>query len=248
VIKEGLYEDFERREQLFEIARFRSTRGENVSLRDYVNGLKENQTAIYYLTAEDETKAKSSPQLEGYKARDVEVLLLTDPVDSFWVRTAMGYDGKPFTSVAQGAGDLDQIKAADAKAPDVARDATLDDLIAAMTAALGSRVSGVRLSKRLTDSAVCIVNDGQMDRTLEKLLARQQDSDVSVSSPVLEINGGHGLIKALSAMVAAKGAESVSDAAFLLLDQAQVLEGESVTDPAAFATRMARMMQTAFGG
>jgi molecular chaperone HtpG len=83
VIKEGLYEDMERRDQLFEIARFRSTKGENVSpASDYVAGLKENQTAIYYLTAEDAAKAKASPQLEGYKARDVEVLLLTDPVDS----------------------------------------------------------------------------------------------------------------------------------------------------------------------
>ena len=76
-------------------------------------GLKENQTAIYYLTAEDAAKAKASPQLEGYKARDVEVLLLTDPVDSFWVRTALGFDGKPFKSVTQGSADLDLIKPKD---------------------------------------------------------------------------------------------------------------------------------------
>ncbi len=86
VIKEGLYEDMERRDQLFEIARFRTTKAASVSLKDYVAGLKENQTAIYYLTAEDAGKAAASPQLEGYKARDVEVLLLTDPVDSFWVQ------------------------------------------------------------------------------------------------------------------------------------------------------------------
>ena len=113
VIKEGLYEDYERRDQLFEVARFNSTKRESITLKDYIADLKENQTAIYYLTAEDANKAKSSPQLEGYKARDVEVLLLTDPVDSFWVRTALGFDGKPFKSVAQGTADLDLIKAKD---------------------------------------------------------------------------------------------------------------------------------------
>jgi molecular chaperone HtpG len=113
VLKEGLYEDLERRDQLFEVVRFRTTHSdaETVSLRDYVSRLKDNQTAIYYLTGEDATKAAMSPQLEGYRARGVEVLLLTDPVDSFWVRTALGFDGKPFRSVTQGAADLESIQA-----------------------------------------------------------------------------------------------------------------------------------------
>lgn len=246
VIKEGLYEDMERRDQLFEIARFRSTKGETVSLRDYVAGLKENQTAIYYLTAEDAAKAAASPQLEGYKARDVEVLLLTDPVDSFWVRTALGFDGKPFKSITQGVADLDAIKPATEKDVVPEADASVVTLVAALKEALGDRVKEVRVSKRLTDSAVCLVADGMMDRTLEKLLSRQQDSGVSISAPVLEVNPGHGLIKALAAQARAKGAASVSDAAHLLLDQAQVLEGEPVADPAAFARRMAEVMQRAF--
>jgi len=246
VIKEGLYEDMERRDQLFEIARFRSSKGENISLRDYVAGLKENQTAIYYLTAEDAAKAAASPQLEGYKARDVEVLLLTDPVDSFWVRTALGFDGKPFKSITQGVADLDAIKPAAEKAPPPEADAATVTLVVALKEALGDKVKEVRVSKRLTDSAVCLVADGMMDRTLEKLLSRQQDSGVTISAPVLEINPGHGLIKALAAQVAGKGAASVSDAAHLLLDQAQVLEGEPVADPAAFARRMAEVMQKAF--
>jgi molecular chaperone HtpG len=246
VIKEGLYEDMERRDQLFEIARFRSSKGENISLRDYVAGLKENQTAIYYLTAEDAAKAAASPQLEGYKARDVEVLLLTDPVDSFWVRMALGFDGKPFKSITQGVADLDAIKPAAEKAPPPEADAATVTLVVALKEALGDKVKEVRVSKRLTDSAVCLVADGMMDRTLEKLLSRQQDSGVTISAPVLEINPGHGLIKALAAQVAGKGAASVSDAAHLLLDQAQVLEGEPVADPAAFARRMAEVMQKAF--
>ncbi len=247
VIKEGLYEDFERRDALFDIARFKTTKSEGVTLKDYLAGLKENQTAIYYLTAEDAAKAASSPQLEGYRARDVEVLLLTDPVDSFWVRTAMGFDGKPFKSVAHGSADLDLIKAK-VETPEVKADEPeITALLFAFKQALGVRVSDVRVSKRLTDSAVCLVNDGQMDRMLEKLLSRQKDSGVAVSAPVLEINAGHGLMKALAKMVDSKGASSVDDAAHLLLDQAFMLEGEVVAEPADFAKRLGAVMQKAFG-
>ena len=246
VIKEGLYEDYERRDQLFEVARFNSTTRENITLKDYIAGLKQNQTAIYYLTAEDANKAKSSPQLEGYKAREVEVLLLTDPVDSFWVRTALGFDGKPFKSVAQGTADLDLIKARDEATSSKADEPAAINLVTAFKQVLGSRVSDVRISKRLTDSAVCLVNDGQMDRTLEKLLSRQADSGVVISAPVLEINAGHDLIKALAKLAENKGAMSVDDAAHLLLDQAFMLEGEVVAEPNDFAKRLAKVMITAF--
>ena len=105
----------------------------------------------------------------------------------------------------------------------------------------------VRASKRLTESAVCIVNDSAMDRTLEKLLSRQKDSGISVSAPILEINPSHALIKALGDQVKAKGASSVEDAAQLLLDQAFIIEGEQVPDPAGFARRLAEVMAKAFG-
>jgi molecular chaperone HtpG len=248
VIKEGLYEDFERRDQLFDIVRFRSTKTEALTLKDYISGLKENQTAIYYLTAEDAVKAAASPQLEGYTARDIEVLLLTDPVDSFWVRSALGFDGKPFKSVTQGIADLDLIKVKEgAQSTDGADGAEISVLVAALKQVLGAKVSDVRVSKRLTDSAVCLVNDGQMDRTLEKLLARQKDSGVGLSAPVLEINGGHSLIQALGKLVTTQGAASIESAAQLLLDQAYVLEGELVPDPAAFAKSLADVMAKVFG-
>ena len=247
VIKEGLYEDWERRDALFEVARFKSTKRASISLKEYIADLKENQTAIYYLTGEDAAKAAASPQLEGYKSRDIEVLLLTDPVDSFWVRTAMGFEGKPFKSVSQGAGDLDTIKPAEDKRPEAKDTPETAALIAAFKQALGARVSDVRTSKRLTDSACCIVNDGQMDRTLEKLLSRQKDSGVAISAPVLEINPSHVLITALTAALKAKGPSAVEDAAHLLLDQATMLEGEVVADPSAFAKRLDAMMAKAFG-
>ncbi len=245
IIKEGLYEDFERRDQLFEIVRFASTKSDALGLKDYIAGLKENQTAIYYLTAETAEKAKASPQLEGYKARDVEVLLLTDPVDSFWVRTALGFDGKPFKSITQGAADLDLIKLKDegAKVETADGDATL--LIVALKQALGTRVSDVRVSKRLTESAVCLVNDGQMDRTLEKMLSRNKEAGVAVSAPALEINVAHGLIKTLAAKVKLDGPASIDDPAHMLLDQAYVLEGEVVPDPVAFAKRLIDVMAKA---
>lgn len=247
VIKEGLYEDWERRDALFDVARFKSTKRTSITLKEYIADLKENQTAIYYLTGEDVAKAAASPQLEGYKSRDIEVLLLTDPVDSFWVRTAMGFEGKPFKSVSQGAGDLDTIKPAEDKRPEAKDTPETAALIAAFKQALGARVSDVRTSKRLTDSACCIVNDGQMDRTLEKLLSRQKDSGVAISAPVLEINPSHGLITAMEAALKIKGPSAVEDAAHLLLDQATMLEGEVVADPSAFAKRLDAMMAKAFG-
>ena len=247
VIKEGIYEDMEHRDQLFEFARFRSTKNASVTLKDYVGGLKENQTAIYYLAGEDAVKAAASPQLEGYKARDVEVLLFVDPVDSFWVRTAMGFDGKPFKSVTQGTADLDLIAVKDAPPKSEVRESATAKLIVAMKESLGGKVKDVRSSTRLTDSAVCLVADGELDRTLEKLLARQKDSGVNVSAPVLEINAGHPLIVALAAAADA-GASSpeIADAAQLLLDQAHVLEGEPVSDPAGFSRRMANVLTKAF--
>ena len=247
VMKEGLYEDMERRDQLYEIVRFRTTAGDFVSLKDYLARLQENQTAIYYITAEDEAKAKASPQLEGYAARGLEVLLLTDAIDSFWVRTALGYEGKPFKSVTQGAADFDLIKPRDEPAADAAGEAQTAVLAAALKQALGDRVKDVRASKRLTESAVCIVNDSTMDRTLEKLLSRQKESGISVSAPILEINPSHALIKALGNQVKSKGASSVEDAANLLLDQAFIVEGEQLPDPAGFARRMAEVMAKAFG-
>ncbi|NNE22833.1 MAG: molecular chaperone HtpG [Rhizobiales bacterium] len=246
VIKEGLYEDMERRDQLFEVVRFRSTKTDEqtVSLKDYVANLAENQAAIYYLTGDDAEKAAQSPQLEGFKARGIEVLLLTDPVDSFWVRTAMGFDGKPFKSVTQGTADLDAIPVKDEDKPDDVDNSAVATLIAAMKQSLGDKVKDVRSSSRLTDSPVCLVaDDAGLDRTIEKLLAKQGTTGVSVSAPVLEINPSHALIKALADKAKSAGASAdFDDSAQLLLDQAYVLEGEPVADPAGFASRLTKLL------
>jgi molecular chaperone HtpG len=248
VIKEGLYEDMERRDELFAIARFRTTKGEDVSLKEYVGRLVNNQTAIYYLTAEDARKAQASPQLEGFAARGIEVLLLTDPVDSFWVRTAIGFEGKPFRSVTQGAADLDRMPLPEGSPAPEKDDAAVGTLMAVIKQTLGDAVTEVRKSARLTDSPVCLVADASgLDRTLERLLSRQGDTHIKVSPPVLEINAGHPLIVALAARAKAAGASAeLEEAARLLLDQAYILEGEPVADPAGFAKRLSAVMATAY--
>lgn len=249
VIKEGLYEDMERRDQLYDICRFRSTTSEGaetVTLADYVSRMKENQTAIYYLTGDDAAKAEVSPQLEGYKARGIEVLLLTDPVDAFWVRTSLGYDGKTFKSVTQGGADLDEVPLQDKpEEKDKSDDAATATLITALKAALGDAVQDVAKSNRLTSSPVCIVaGDQGFDRTLEKYLARQEGKS-SISAPVLEINPDHALIAKLAER-AGKG-EDVGEAARLLLDQAVILEGEVPADATGFAERVSKLMQQVYG-
>ncbi|WP_425432957.1 molecular chaperone HtpG [Hartmannibacter diazotrophicus] len=244
VLKEGLYEAPDRRDDLFKLARFHTTRGDGWrSLKDYVADLKENQTAIYYALGESKDAVLASPHLEGYKARGLEVLLLTDPVDAFWVRTALGYDGKPFKSVSQGSADLDQIALEDGKDEDTAPAADVAAFALALKEVLGDRVTEVRASSRLATSAVCLVApDYGLDRRTEKLVARGEGQ--SMTAPILEINPRHELIRSLAER---QGTDAVEDAAHLLYGQARILEGEAPDDPNDFAARLDRLMQKAFG-
>ncbi len=247
VIKEGLYEDPDKRDLIYDIARFRTTGGDHRSLADYVAAMKPGQTAIYYITAEDARRAESSPQLEGFRARGVEVLVLTDPVDSFWVRSAAGFDGKPFKSITQGDDGLDVLPleaTPETSTGPRAEGAALATLIALFKQALGEEVSDVRVTARLTASPVCLVaRDHGLDLTLERLLTRQNAVGVAATAPILEINPEHPLMVALAAKAATGGAaERITEAARLLLDQARILEGETPTDPARFAKAMVGMM------
>lgn len=247
VLKEGLYEDMERRDLLLSLARFRTTTsGEDLrSLKDYAASMKENQTAIYYVTGEDHAKALASPQLEGFRAKGIEVLLLSDHVDNFWITSVLGFDGKPFKSVTQGAADLDAIEAEGEDDAEPEADASeLGTLIALIKQTLGEDVSDVRKSDRLTDSAACLVADaGALDRNLEKMLAQHNPDGIQTKAPILEINPRHEMVKSLAQAAKASGVnEPLEDAARLLLDQAHILEGDPVSDPAAFAARLSRVM------
>jgi molecular chaperone HtpG len=249
VLKEGLYEDAERRDALYKIARFKTTTGGDAwrSLAEYVAAMRPNQTAIYYALGDDPKSVLSSPHLEGFARRGVEVLLLTDPVDAFWVRTALGYDGKPFHSVTQGAADLDKVPLADGgEDGEAASDSAVATLAALFKQTLGDKVSEVRASARLTTSAVCLVApETGLDLRLEKILAAG-DQIKQRSAPVLEINPTHGLIKALAATATKGGASNIlEDAAVILFGEARILDGDPPEDPADHARRVGRLIEQA---
>lgn len=249
VIKEGLYEDPERRDALLKLARFASSTHPDGgrTLADYVAALRPNQTAIYYMLGDDAARLKSSPQLEGFRARDIEVLLLPDPVDAFWVSTSAGYDGKPFKSVTQGAADIKLVPLREGASepqqgdlrPEVA------SLLAFMKQTLEAAVEDVRASDRLSESPACLIAPEQgPDRRMERILAQHGRSG-PVSKPVLEVNPRHPLVTALARRITAEGGEKgiVEDAAWLLHDEARIMDGELPTDATAFAARLLRVLE-----
>jgi molecular chaperone HtpG len=208
-----------------------------------VAALRPNQTAIYYIAGDDLARLKSSPHLEGFRARGIEVLLLTDPVDTFWVVPSAGFDGKPFKSVTQGAADLTliaRLDAAQTTAPAISE--PVKDFLAFLKSTLGEAVAEVRASDRLTDSAVCLVApENGPDRALERLLAGAGRL-TSAAKPVLEVNPQHELIAAIAALGEADRAFK-EDAAHLLYEEARLLDGDRPADARAFSDRLARVLK-----
>jgi molecular chaperone HtpG len=249
VMKEGIYEDTDRRDDLLALARFRSTASDGLTaLSGYLGRMKDGQEHIYYIAGEDAEALKSSPQLEGFVSRGLEVLILTDPVDEFWIPSVGMYEDKSFRSVTRGTADLEKFTAAedDDKADDKSPAETpgVDHLIALMKLELKDAVKDVRVSARLTDSAVCLVADEtDMDINLERLLKQHRQLDEGAKR-ILEINAEHTLIRKLAERAGQSGAATeLADAAHLLLDQARIVEGEPPPDPAAFSRRLAGVMQ-----
>jgi molecular chaperone HtpG len=245
VLKEGIYEDFERRDALLALARFKTTASGGTwrSLKEYVAALKPNQTAIYYLAGDDVARLEASPHLEGFRARGVEVLLLADPIDSFWVASGASFEGKPFKSVTQGAADLALVPRLDPKSETpLGTDAAVGGFLAFVKETLGEAVSEVRASDRLTDSAVCLVApDVGLDRQLEKMLAGAGRLKTA-GKPILEVNAHHDLVRALAALGDDERAFK-QDAAHLLFDEACMLDGERPADARMFCDRLARLMR-----
>jgi len=249
VLKEGIYDDFERRDTLLALSRFKTTASASSwrSLKDYVASLKENQTAIYYLAGDDIARLEASPHLEGFRARGVEVLLLADPVDSFWVTSGPSFEGKPFKSVTQGAADLALIPRLDTKnepAPETNKAVT--SFLAFIKDTLGEAVADVRPSDRLTDSAVCLVaSELGPDRQLEKLLAGAGQLKTA-AKPILEINPRHDIVVTLASLSDDDRAFK-QDAAHLLFDEARILDGERPADARMFCDRLARVLRRGLG-
>mgnify|MGYP001248585662 CR=1 FL=1 len=251
ILKEGLYEDPGQQESLLKLARFRSTKEEGwISLADYLSRMRPGQEKIYIITGDEVEALRRSPQIEGFAAKGVEVLLLTDPIDEFWPQVVGSYQGKQFQSVTRSSADLEAIEGQEEQARDEERAETLEGselatLVAWLKTSLGEAVKDVRASKRLTTSPVCLVADeGDVDLHLARLL-RQSKQGAPEAVRVLEINPSHPLIRRLASEVKDGKAdkEQLADAAQLLLDQARIMEGEPPKDPSAFARRISGFIE-----
>lgn len=232
-VKEGLYDAPKHREAIFKICRFLSTHDEEkfTSLDEYVERMKDGQSEIYYMSGENAAALRNSPQLEGFKAKGYEVLLLTDTIDDFWLQQVGDYKGHSFKSVTKGDIDFDnQDETPEDEKPDILN--RLKDI-------LKDEVEDVKASRRLTDSPVCLVAPEQgVDMNMERVLKIHQQYNPT-NKPVLEVNLKHPLLEKLQKLSSER---DVEDAAHLLLDQARIIQGEPVKDTAGFARRMSDFM------
>jgi molecular chaperone HtpG len=255
-LKEGIFEDKDNGSRVLGLARFRSTLHPDgwVSLADYVSRMKPGQEAIHYIAGDDPKLVAKSPHLEGFVKRGVEVLLLSDPVDEFWIAQTDDFEGKKFKSVTRGGADLDKIAPEDDKKDETKPDETPSDaaaLIALFRLSLGEQVKDVRASQRLAESAVCLVaDDSDIDIHLERMLRQHKQLGFSAKR-ILEINPAHPTIKSLVvALTKAEGDTAVQarlgEAAKLLYDQARIVEGDKLEDPAAFAKRLSQALADGF--
>jgi len=243
VLKEGMGEDFANRERLSKLLRFASTHDESgepsVSLADYVARMKEGQEAIYVITADSLAAAKHSPQLELFKKKGIEVLLLTDRVDEWLLSHLYDFDGKPLQNVTKGAVDLGKLQDEEEKKKAEEAAATFKPVLERLKTALGERAKDVRVTTRLVDSPACLVTEsGDMSAHLARLLKQAGQSAPEVK-PILEVNPDHALVKKLEA------SEHFDDLAHILFDQALLAEGGQLDDPAAYVRRVNALLTTA---
>jgi molecular chaperone HtpG len=235
-VKEGLYDAPEHRDDIFKICRFYSTHDDAeklTSLDDYVSRMKEGQNEIYYITGEKISGLKNAPQIEGFKAKGIEVLFFTDTIDDFWLQSASDFKGKKFKSVTKGDIALDK-----SEAPKESKE--IENFLTRLKDILKDEVTDVKISTRLTESPVCLVaSEGGIDMNMERVLKIHQKYQGG-SKPVLEINANHPLIQKMQ-----KIENNFTDAAWLLLDQARIIQGEPLADTAAFARRMSLFMEKA---
>ncbi len=234
VLKEGLGEDFGNKERLCKLLRFASTSSDaaTVGFADYKARMKEGQEAIYYITADTLAAAKNSPQLEVFKKKGIEVLLMTDRVDEWALNFVQDFDGTPLQSVAKGAADLGKLQdEAEKKAAEEAAE-TLKPLLAKLKEALKDKAEDVRVTTRLVDSPAClVVKDDGMSTQLARMLKQAGQAAPEVK-PVLEVNAEHPLVKKLD------GSVHFNDLAHILFDQALLAEGGMPADPAAYVKRV----------
>ncbi|HEY1392941.1 MAG TPA: molecular chaperone HtpG, partial [Methylibium sp.] len=237
VLKEGVGEDFANRERLAKLLRFASTQadeGTNVmtGLADYVGRMKEGQEAIYVITADSLAAAKNSPQLEIFRKKGIEVLLLTDRVDEWLLSHLYEFEGKPLQSVAKGGVDLGKLQDEAEKQQAEAASEAFKPVLERLKAALKDKAKDVRATTRLVESPACLVaEEGEVSGHLARLL-KQAGQNAPATKPILEVNPEHALVKRL------ESSERFDDLAQILFDQALLAEGGQLEDPAAYVRRV----------
>ncbi len=244
VLKEGIYEDFERKDSILEISLFKNSKSkELITLNEYIESMGKKQKDIYFMTGDSYENIINNPSLEGYKSRDINVLILDDPVDSFWTSSTPLYQEKSFKSVTRGMDDLNKI---DGEKKDDKNEKSVEPLINLLKEKLKEKVKDVRVSSRLTDSPVCLVSDeGAMDPQLEKILQQHNQLNQGLSLKVLEINPQHKLIKKLAKMSKDKASISeVENISILLYEQSKILDGEKPSDPVEFSKKLIETITT----
>ena len=245
--KEGMVEDLENKKPLASLLRFSTTKQDDekqvVSLDDYINRMPAKQKAIYYLTADSHSAAKDSPHLEVFRKHDIEVLLLTDPIDEWVVNHLTEYNEKLLKSVAKGALDLDEVEGKGSNKEIEQKNKAFDELVTKIKQALEGRVKDVRISNRLTDSPACLVADEHdIGANLERIL-KSVGQETPTFKPILEINPDHPIITALK-----PDAENLPDWANVLFDQAALSEGAQLTEPATYVRRVNELLSSTLPG
>ena len=248
IVKEGLYEDKANGEKLLEICLFRSTKTDKmITLQEYIDGFAQNQDVIYYLSADDAERARLSPHLESFQAKDIDVLLLTDPIDDFWLSEIQQFAGKNFQSITRGEVDLSDIGQAKEK-DDQPDEALSDSFVAKIKNVLEGSVANVRSSANMeTSLARLVADENGMDQQMERMM-RMHNPDFKGMPKVLEVNAKHPLIKSLNAKLETGEFDGSDDFAKLILDTALVAEGEAIIDPRDFTKRLSDVMQKALAG
>ena len=243
VLKEGPAEDFSNREKIAGLLRFASTHtgesAQNVSLDDYISRMKEGQKKLYYITADNFTAAKSSPHLEVFRKKGIEVLILTDRIDEWMMGYLSEYDGKQLQDVARGDLDLGEVETEEDKKHKEEAAEEHKDLLERIKNALSDRVQEVRVTNRLTDSPAClVVGDFDMGAQMKKIM-EAAGQKVPDSKPIFEINVDHPLVQRLESE---KGEERFNELSAVILDQATLASGEQLPDPGAYVTRLNRLL------
>ncbi|GAA4658025.1 molecular chaperone HtpG [Streptomyces youssoufiensis] len=249
VLKEGLLSDFENRDAILGVSSFASTHDaqELTTLREYVERMKEGQQDIYFMTGESRQAIENSPHMEAFRAKGIEVLLLTDPVDEVWVQAVPEFEGKQLRSIAKGEVDLDtEEEKAEADSAREKRQEEFADLLTWMKERLGEHVKEVRLSSRLTVSPACVVSDTHDVTPALQNMYRAMGQEVPTAKRILELNPDHALVSGLNkAHAAREGDDGLAETAELIYDMALLAEGGELTDPARFVKLMADRLERA---